>query len=282
MLGHKLYQVLGKEFEAFGTVRGEYSQVITFGIFDRERIFANVQAENPDSVRQAIDRIRPDVVINAIGLVKQLPNANDVVSALTINSIFPHQVARFAAEYGFRFITLSTDCVFAGSKGYYIESDVPDAADLYGRSKQLGELTEGNVLTLRTSIIGRELTSTHGLLEWFLSQHYKVNGFAGTYFSGLPTIIIAELIAKLVREVPDLTGLFHVSGERISKYELLTKIRDRVRTEVAITPVDEPRLDRSLDSSRFREATGYVPLGWDEMVDRIFLDQTPYDDIRRI
>ncbi len=279
MLGHKLVQVFSEHFDTQTTVRKAPSHTNMSGLFDEHKIIAGVDASDIITVRTAIESSRPDVIINAIGVIKQLPSSKDVVHTLTINSIFPHLIAGLSAEYGFRFITIGTDCVFSGNKGMYRESDIPDAVDLYGRSKQLGEVSvQENCLTLRTSIIGRELETSHSLIEWFLSQTSPVRGFANAIFSGFPTIILAELLVSIIRDYPELTGLYHLSSEPVSKFDLLSLVKKGRGSTIEIDKETEFMIDRSLDSSRFREATGFSPLPWPEMVDRMLSDPTPYDE----
>jgi dTDP-4-dehydrorhamnose reductase len=235
-----------------------------------------------ETVRRAFKVARPEVVINAVGVIKQLPTAKDPIVALTINSLFPHQLAALCRESGARLVTLSTDCVFNGRRGMYTETDVADAEDLYGRTKFLGEATGENCLTLRTSIIGRELSSSHSLLEWFLSNRGgKVKGFVNAIYSGFPTIVMADIIADLIERHANLSGLYHVSSEPINKYDLLKLIREAYRVEIEIEPETEFQIDRSLDSKRFREATGFAPPAWPEMIKRMAEDPTPYDEWRR-
>ncbi|NOT46628.1 MAG: SDR family oxidoreductase, partial [Acidobacteria bacterium] len=170
MLGHKLIQILSNGSEVWGTVRGDYDQIERFGFLDASRCLTKVDVFDESSIRESISASRPDVVINAVGVVKQLETSKDVIKTLTVNSIFPHRLAALSDEFGFRLICISTDCVFDGVKGSYTEDDIPNATDLYGKSKNLGEVTTGNSLTLRTSIIGRELGTGHSLIEWFLSN----------------------------------------------------------------------------------------------------------------
>ncbi len=166
-----------------------------------------------------------------------------------------------------RLIHISTDCVFSGKRGKYREEDLPDAADLYGRSKLLGEITGGRALTLRTSMIGHELAGRHSLLEWFLAQQGKaVAGYRHAIFSGLTTRRLAELIATLIADFPDLCGLYHVAGEAISKFELLSLVRGCFGLDIEIVPEDDFVIDRSLDSTRFVQATGIARPQWAEMI----------------
>lgn len=278
MLGHKLVQELSPHAEIWGTVRGSAEPLARYGIFDISRIVPNIDVNDETSVLSAISETNPEVVINAIGVVKQLPSASDVIATLTINSIFPHRLARLSADFGFRLLTVSTDCVFDGVKGNYTESDKPNADDLYGKSKNLGEVTYGNALTLRTSIIGRELATRHSLVEWFLSNEGgSVNGFTNAIYSGFPTAILADIIKSLIFDHPELTGLYHVSSKPINKYELLKLIKTNFGSNIRIEPFDELRIDRSLDSTRFREDTGFRAQSWELMIERMASDPTPYN-----
>lgn len=282
MLGHKLGQVYRDRFETWVTLRGGFRDYERFDLFDRERTVEGVDVFDFETVTRAFATARPDVVINAIGVIKQLPTAKDPIVALTINSLFPHRLAALCRDANARLITLSTDCVFNGRKGMYTEDNVADAEDLYGRTKYLGEATGENCLTLRTSIIGRELGSAHSLVEWFLSNRGgKVKGFANAIYSGFPTVIMAEIIADLIERHPKLSGLYHVSSEPINKYELLRLMLDAYRAEIEIEPDADFRIDRSLDSKLFREATGFKSPTWPEMIKKMADDPTPYDEWRR-
>ena len=278
MLGHKVVQVLRPRFDVASTIRGSFASIERLGIFSRESAIENVNVEDIRSVEDAIRSAEPNVVVNCVGVIKQLPTSKDVVKTLTINSIFPHQLASLAERLDFRLITVSTDCVFAGTKGNYSEDDAPDALDLYGRSKQLGEVIDNRNLTIRTSIIGREIGTSHSLIEWFLSQTGSVCGYSNAIFSGFPTAVLSEIIANIVSDHPDLTGLYHVSSEPINKFDLLTLVKDQLDLDIEIERFEDFSIDRSLDSTRFRAATGFEPLPWPEMVDRMFSDPTPYDD----
>ena len=208
MLGHKLMQVLSDKFLITGTVRGECSDLSDHPVFSDMKIIGNIRADDLKSVHKAIDKTKPDVVINCIGIVKQLPAAQDPLQSIAINALFPHQLAKICRQKNIRLIHMSTDCVFSGQKGYYTEEDPSDAEDLYGKTKFLGEVDYPGCLTIRTSIIGRELDTTHGLIEWFLSQEGKtVSGYKKAIFSGLTTIALSEIIAQIIiRSSCTLTG----------------------------------------------------------------------------
>jgi dTDP-4-dehydrorhamnose reductase len=230
------------------------------------QVVCGVDVENPDSLTQLFAQTQPDVAINCVGLVKQLDSADDPLSAIPINALLPHRLARLCAVAGARLIHMSTDCVFDGQHGRYTESDVSNAKDLYGRSKFLGEVDYPHAVTLRTSIIGHELGSNHGLVDWFLSQQQGVRGFTRAVFSGLPTVELARVMRDFVIPNPGLRGVYHVSAEPIDKHALLQLLAHVYGKTTPIEPDDRLVIDRSLDSTRFRQATGYQPAAWPELV----------------
>lgn len=234
-----------------------------------DRVICGVDVEHLDSLIHLFSKVRPDVVVNCIGLVKQLAEADDPLSAIPINALLPHRLARLCDVAGARLVHMSTDCVFAGTKGMYTEADMSDAKDLYGRSKYLGEVDYPHAITLRTSIIGHELSGAHSLVGWFLAQQGSVRGFRRAIFSGLPTVELARVIRDHVLPHPELHGLYHVSAEPINKFDLLTLVARVYGKTIDITPDDKLAIDRSLDSTRFREATGYQPEPWPELVRRM-------------
>lgn len=267
MLGNAVYRVFSTSdgFQAFGTVRSS-SSLKHFSASQREGLLVGVDVENTESLVDVFNRVRPDVVINCIGVVKQLAQAYDVLSSVPINTLLPHKLARLCALVDARLVHMSTDCVFSGCKGAYIESDSPDARDLYGISKLMGEVDYPNAITLRTSIIGHELDGARSLVDWFLSQQGIVSGFAKAFFSGLPTVEIARIIRDFVIPHPEMRGLYHVSAEPISKFDLLVLVASIYGKDIKIVPNDELVIDRSLDSTRFRDVTGYHPACWSELI----------------
>ena len=231
-----------------------------------ERIICGVDIDSPDSLLQLFTQARPDVVINCIGLVKQLAGGVNPLAAIPINSLLPHRLVRICTLSGARLIHVSTDCVFTGAKGMYSEDDIADANDLYGRSKLLGEPDSPLAVTLRTSIIGPELDSSHGLVGWFLSQRSRVKGFSRAVFSGLPTVELARVMRDFVIPRPELHGVHHVSAAPINKYELLSLIASVYGIAIEIVRDDALVIDRSLDSTRFRRLTGYDAPPWRELI----------------
>jgi dTDP-4-dehydrorhamnose reductase len=283
MLGHTLFEHLSErpDLDVHATVR-DAGPLSARRPPDRQAsIHAGIDATRVDHLRQVVAEVRPAVLLNAIGIVKQVPAASDPLASTEINALFPHRVARLCALAGIRLIHIGTDCVFSGSTGSYTEDDPPDPVDLYGRTKLLGEPLLGETplgagapwaLTLRTSLIGHELRSGHGLLEWMLRQVGPTTGYRRAIFSGLTTLELARVVADVVLPQPGLSGLYHVSSAPISKLDLLELIARRYEREIEIIASDEPVIDRSLDSTRFQAATGYRPPSWPELVDAMYDD----------
>lgn len=281
MLGHKLYQRLSERFDVFGTIRSEFVAVERFQIFSSESIIENVEVDDISRIERAIDIAMPDCVVNAIGVIKQAPEMADPLATLTVNSVFPVRLQMLAERHGFGLITISTDCIFAGRKGNYSEADIPDATDLYGVSKFLGEVGGENALTVRTSLIGRELGTSQSIVEWFIGNRGgRVKGFPRAIYSGFPTVVFADVIADLVENHRELNGVWNITSEPISKLDLLVLLNRYFDANVEITPDDSVVIDRSLDPTRFRNAIGFVPEPWDAMIARMAADPTPYDKWR--
>ena len=270
MLGHQLLKHFDQQFEVWATLRNNVNTYQEYKIFNRENSLYEIDARNYDQLGKVFNEIRPDVVINCIGIVKQRKEAADVIESIKINALLPHQLCLLCKEYAARFIQISTDCVFSGDKGNYTESDVPDAADIYGRTKLLGEISSPHAITLRTSIIGLELSRKQGLIEWFLSQRGTIQGYVYAIYSGFTTIELAQIIERLITQHVELSGIWHVSSNPINKYQLLCSLSDKLKREDIEIEIDKKfKCDRSLDGSRFMQATGYVPPSWDEMLDQL-------------
>lgn len=275
MLGSTLFRALSREqnFQTFGTVRSN-SDIRNFAPELHDALIPNIHLEVESGILSAIAIAKPDIVINCVGIIKQLPNANDHLESLAINSTLPHRLAKYCIAIGARFVHFSTDCVFSGKRGAYTEEDFADAYDLYGRTKFLGEVSYENSITLRTSIIGHELNRAKSLLDWFLAQRVEVKGFRKAIFSGLPTIEIARVIKEFVVPNRELTGIYHLSVDPINKYDLLRLIAHTYRKEIQIVPDDNVVIDRSLNSDRFRLATGYHPKSWPDLIENMHRDYT--------
>ena len=280
MLGHTLFYHLSKcgDFDVYATARSLSGLSKWFSPELLEKVWGNVEAGNFESIIRAVAEIKPDVVINCIGIIKQLPAANDHLTAININALLPHRLALICRAAGARLIHVSTDCVFDGAKGRYTEKDISNAGDLYGRTKFLGEVSCPPCVTLRTSIIGHELKGKHGLIEWFMAQRGKVRGFTSAVYSGFPTIELARIFSTYVIPNVELNGLYHVSADPVSKYDLLKLVADRYNKQIEIEPDGDFHSNRALDSDLFRRVTDYTPPAWPELIDTMYRDyaSAPY------
>ena len=270
MIGSAMFRVLSAKigWQVWGTLRSDEAKRFFSGD-QQDKLVSGVDVEKHDALVRMVARVRPDVVVNCIGLTKHHKEAEDPQLALPLNALLPHRMADLCAVAGARLIHVSTDCVFVGTKGNYGEADAPDAGDVYGQSKHLGEVDYPHAITLRTSTIGHELQSAYGLLEWFLSQQGSCKGFNRAIFSGLPNTEFARVVRDVVIPRPDLHGLYHVGADPIGKYELLKLIARVYGKQIDIVRDDEFMIDRSLNSRRFNQATGYKAAGWPELIQAI-------------
>ncbi|WP_282111040.1 dTDP-4-dehydrorhamnose reductase family protein [Shewanella algicola] len=273
MLGYSLFANLNQQenLTVFGTVRDLKGKEDFFQSYN-EQLISNIDVYDLHSLESAISQVKPDVVINCIGLIKQHSISKQHIDAVKINALLPHELANLCDRFNARLIHFSTDCVFTGSKGLYTEDDLPDARDLYGKSKCLGEVSYGNHLTLRTSIIGHELNSSVSLVDWFLSQQGSIQGFSKAVFSGLPTCYIAKLLAETILPNPELSGLYHLSVDPIDKFTLLNLVAKVYEKEIEINESAELVIDRSLDSTRFRAAAHFQPPVWADLIQYMHKD----------
>ncbi|TKB46138.1 dTDP-4-dehydrorhamnose reductase family protein [Thalassotalea mangrovi] len=277
MLGYSLFSNLSENntLDVWGTVRNIDGKERYFRGREKKLIHG-VDISNIENLKAVINQLKPNFVLNCIGLIKQYKESKSPVAAISINSLFPHQLASMCDQAGSKLIHFSTDCVFSGNKGAYTEESTPDAKDVYGRSKLLGEVDYAPHLTLRTSIIGHELSSNVSLVDWFLTQSGKVKGFSKAIFSGLPTCYIAKILSESVFHLPELSGLYHLSVDPIDKYSLLQKVSDEYEKEIEIEESDELVIDRSLSSKRFQDATGFKAPSWDHLLKEMHQDFLKY------
>ncbi|MEX6424821.1 dTDP-4-dehydrorhamnose reductase family protein [Providencia manganoxydans] len=267
MLGCSIFSNLSdsNDLDVYGTVRSVDGLEKFFPSVDK--LLLNVDIKEFETLEHSIKQTKPDVVINCIGLIKQHDVSKQHVEAVEVNALLPHKIAQVCSSIDARLIHFSTDCVFDGKAGNYVEADLPTATDLYGKSKCLGEVDYSNHITLRTSIIGHELKSSVSLVDWFLSQEGTVKGFSKAIFSGLPTAYIAKALKEYVLPNTSLSGLYHLSVDPIDKYSLISKISEVYSKDIEIEKFEDFVIDRSLNSSKFREETGFVPPTWDYLVE---------------
>jgi dTDP-4-dehydrorhamnose reductase len=281
MLGHKMFQVLRSRFpRTFCTLREDLAEPP----FDRVEllqgndVIPGVDVTDFPALEAILSAFSPEYVVNCVGVIKQRAEAVSPIPSVTINSLLPHKLAQMAGRWGGRVIHFSTDCVFNGKRGGCTEEDLSNAEDLYGKTKFLGEVSVANALTLRTSIIGRELTEHRSLLDWFLAQNQRtVRGYRRVIYSGVTTNHLAELVASIIQEHPGLNGLYQVASEPISKYDLLCLLRGVYRRDVQIEPDDLEVSDRSMRCDKLREAIGYQCPPWPALARQLAEDHTPYE-----
>lgn len=281
MLGHRLWLALREGQEAVAVMRQNPANRPWSQLFDPARTISGVDLLDDAALDDLFLQVRPEAVVNAAGLIKQRPDGQDPLAAIAVNAALPHRLADRCRESGARLIHISTDCVFSGRRGMYTEQDLPDPPDIYGRGKLLGEVTGPGSLTLRTSIIGRELAGGLGLLEWFIGQRGgRVQGYRLARFSGVTTIELAETIRIVLESRPGLDGLWHLAGDPVDKFALLEMTRAAFTLPVEIDAVDGTAIDRSLDDARFRAVSGIPKPDWPAMLARAAADPVPYDAIR--
>jgi dTDP-4-dehydrorhamnose reductase len=277
MLGHKLWQVLAPRFDTHVTARAPFEAVRDLGLFDPSRWHGGIDLLRLEDLEQILEQVRPGVVINAVGAIKQRASGQNPIEAIQLNSLLPHRLHVLTRSLGAHLIHISTDCVFSGERGGYREDDHPDPVDIYGRSKLLGEVDAPGSLTMRTSIIGRELAGEYGLVEWFLAQDGgRVRGFANAIYTGMPTVVLASLLGDLLERPTLLSGLYQVSSTPISKYDLLLLLREAYGLSIQVDRDETFRCDRSLIGQRFTAETGLQPPSWPEMVERMAADSATY------
>jgi len=278
MLGHKLAQVLSDDFDVTATVRGTATDYRDHPVLGNVCLAGSIDAGNFDSVVRVVAATRPDAVVNCIGVVKQSTAGSDPMVCIPINALFPHQLARVCGAEGVRLIHFSTDCVFSGNKGDYAEDDPADPDDLYGRTKLLGEVSAPGCLTLRMSVVGRELSVRQGLLEWLIgNRNGTVTGYANAVYTGFSTLELSRIVRDILQQHTELSGVWHVSADKISKYDLLCRMNKELKLNVSIGRDESFRCDRSLSSDRFRRATGYTPPSWSDMIAELARDDVYCD-----
>ncbi len=282
MLGHRFWSSLSDKHEVFATIRGTKDSLPAIPNINIENVLENVDISNIEDLQKKLQQVKPEMVINCVGIIKQIKESSDNIISIETNSLFPHKLAKMCKDIGSRMIQFSTDCVFDGRDGNYNEKSIANALDLYGRTKFLGEVSkEQHVLTLRTSIIGREVVPKGSLIDWFLSQEGKlINGFKNAIYSGFPTKTVVDIIDEYILPNPSLSGIYHLSSDPINKYDLLSLTKDLFNKNITMKEDYDFKIDRSLDSTRFQKATGFTPKPWEELIKDIDIDREFYDSLK--
>ena len=269
LLGNTIIRYFFENFnyETFGFCR-DSSKLGFLNKNNFQRINVVKDIFNTEDLKKKIEKIKPDVIINSIGITNKIKNENSnfIQKIIQVNSLFPHQLQLLCLQLGIRLIHLSSDCVFSGDKGFYSEQDNPDPIDIYGKSKLLGELDYENTITIRKSVIGHEINSKNGLLEWFLKQEGEVKGYKKAIFSGITVLELARVIDMYIIPNQNLRGVYHISGQSISKYNLLKIIASEYKKVIKIVPNEEVKIDRSLNSTKFNKITGYQSEAWPKLI----------------
>jgi dTDP-4-dehydrorhamnose reductase len=269
MLGHELWRYLSsRHTHVHTTIRKKKSEYHT-DLFAGSNVIDSIDAVDFNNVKNILDNIQPEFVLNCIGITKRKESDNSIIDVIKLNALLPHELALWGEQNRARIIHFSTDCVFDGKSGGYADDCPPNAEDLYGRIKATGEISGKYALTLRSSFIGRELEQGTELLEWFLAQTGKINGFANAIYTGFTTMELNRIVEKVIMEHPECSGIYNVSSQPISKYDLLTLIKDKLNLDIKIVPYYGFKCDRSLDSTAFRQKFNYTPPSWDAMIEEL-------------
>tara|TARA_X000000950_G_C13791834_1_gene609681 strand:+ start:220 stop:1086 length:867 start_codon:yes stop_codon:yes gene_type:complete len=270
LIGSSLFKYFStkNDINVFGTIRSKLIIKVPSNS-QKNKLFTKIDLQNKNDIEEVFEQVLPDVVINCAGITSGSKEISNYYNVITLNSLLPHYLSDLSNKFKARLIQISTDCVFSGKKGNYIEDDYPDSNNLYGRSKSLGEITSSNAITLRTSTIGHEVNSPKGLMEWFLSQKDSVAGYKNYIFSGLTTIEIGRIIYEYILFNSNLVGLYHLSGNPISKFDLLLLIKKIYNKNIKLMSDYKVVINRSLNSSKFRDATGFSPKSWPLMIEEI-------------
>jgi dTDP-4-dehydrorhamnose reductase len=264
MIGHRLFSYFAERYETYGTLR-DASATIT--AVNRERVINGIDVRDFERLSNAIANIKPNIVLNCTGIVKQISEKHAVSEQILLNAVIPHRLAELSQSMNFKSVTFSSDCVFDGLRGDYTEDDTPNATDIYGATKALGEVDYANALTIRTSTVGIEIGTKHGLVEWFLSQRGQIDGYARAIYSGLTTLELARYVEHILVSCPDLFGLHQAAADKISKFELLNMLSEKLdRRDIEIVKNIDFKCDRSLDGSNLQSLTQYCVPSWDAML----------------
>jgi dTDP-4-dehydrorhamnose reductase len=281
MLGHMLVRVLSEHHQVIGTTSSQYDSKSPLArILNKANWIDQVDVRNLQTVENAINHAKPNVLINCVGVIKQKMDSGNIIDAILINSLVPHQLAAACEKLDIRFIHFSTDCVFEGTPGIKYTSYTPNATDLYGTTKRLGEVNYAPAITLRTGFVGRQLSGAEGLFEWVLSQKGKaVSGYQNAIYSGLTTMALSRVIQQVIEVQPTLSGLYQVASNRINKFDLITQLNESLQLDLSIAKNTEFMCDRSMDGTEFTNSTNIQIPSWEEMLTEFAADQDFYNSI---
>jgi len=281
LIGNRLVRTLSEDFDVFGTTRQmKFSNPKFYQLLKKDNWLINTDPKKIFELEAKIKKLKPNVIVNCLGITKQKTGEFDIQECVTVNALFPHQLSTICRELDIRLIHFSTDCVFSGQKGNYTEGDIPDPIDTYGRTKVLGDLLNNQDLTIRTSFVGREISSFMNLFEWAIrNKNKKIHAYPNAIYSGLTTLTLSQIIKTIIVNHPKLSGLWHISSEPVSKYELLRNLNKELSLEMDIQKDESFICDRSLNSDSFRKETQIKIPNWSEMINEFIDDQSWYDTL---
>lgn len=281
LIGNRLVRTLSEDFDVFGTTRQlKFPNPKFYQLLKKENWLIISDLKKMFEIEAKIKKLKPNVIVNCLGITKQKAGAFDIQESMTVNALFPHQLSTICRELDIRLIHFSTDCVFSGQKGNYTEDDIPDPIDTYGRTKVLGELLNDHDLTIRTSFVGREISSFKNLFEWVIqNKNKKVQAYPNAIYSGLTTLTLSQIIKTIIIKHPTLSGLWHISSEPVSKYELLSNLNNELALKMDIQKDESFICDRSLNSDSFRKETLIKIPNWAEMIKEFIDYQSWYDTL---
>jgi len=273
LIGHTMYRKLKQEgFEVFGTMRRAKIEFMQYDFLQADTIIDGLDVQEISNVSEVILQIQPSVVVNCIGITRRKDEISNSIQAIKINALLPHQIAKICQDMSIRMIHLSTDCVFSGDSGLYTEDSIPDASDMYGRTKAMGEVLDNpNCLTLRSSFLGTEISDRTELLEWLLSQKGRtIKGYTKAIYSGVSTVYLSSVITEILRYYPQLSGLYQIAPDTpISKYDLLCIAKNAFNIDVEIVGNDSFVSDKSLSGARLKKVMNYRVPSWHDMLQEL-------------
>lgn len=274
MIGHKIFQVISnKHLDTWVLFKKSFNDISFNEIFNKTNIIDNFDLSNFHKLSTLLNNLKPEVIINAVGITIRRGIDNIPSKSIQINSALPHFINEWVILNNKRLIHFSTDCVFSGDQGSYTENSIPDARDIYGKSKALGEVSSKNTLTLRGSMIGREIENKTELLEWVLSQRNKqLKAFSNVIYSGITTIRMAKLVLKIIEEFPQMHGIYNVSSECISKYDLIKLFVKEFNISIDIISDDSYISKKDLDSTKFYNELGIDKPNWNDLIIELIND----------
>lgn len=266
LLGSACFRIFDEssDINVIGTFRDPYDAKVFF--HNRDQHYVLSDALNIDELERFFETAQPSVVINCTSLSKSELQRGQATQFIPIYCMLPHLLADFSERFAAKFIQISSDGVFSGDRGNYAETDLPDATDLYGRAKLLGEVDYPHCVTLRTSMLGHDALKMNGLVSWFLDQRGSCVGYTKAVFSGFPVSVLARIFRDYILPIENLTGVYHLASEPISKFDLLKLISEIYNHEITIIPDAKVEINRSLNPAKFNSKTGFSPCSWGEMV----------------